>query len=155
MSARTDPDHPSTASDGGRHPGLKQLERLVGTWKMSGETQGEIRYEWFPGKHFLIARGRIDQLGKITEHIEIIGYDKPMGAEKPSDVLTSRLYTNSGDTLVYTHEIDDKTPELALTLLESYRARYRPVAAAAGMADEFDAAGALKVVEEKVGTGST
>jgi len=48
-----------------------------------------------------------------------------------------------------------KTPELALGLLESYRERYRPVAAAAGMVDEFDAAGSLKVVEDRVGTSST
>jgi hypothetical protein len=48
-----------------------------------------------------------------------------------------------------------KTPELALEMLESYRERYRPVAAAAGMAKEFDAAGRLKVVEDRVGPGST
>jgi hypothetical protein len=48
-----------------------------------------------------------------------------------------------------------KTPKLALELLESYRKRYRPVAAAAGMVHEFDAAGPLKVVEDRVGTGST
>ena len=33
-----------------------------------------------------------------------------------------------------------KTAELALETLESYRERYRPVAALAGMAEEFDAA---------------
>jgi hypothetical protein len=48
-----------------------------------------------------------------------------------------------------------KTPELALEVLESYRARYRPIAVAAGMADEFDAAGPLRVVEDRVGPGST
>ena len=48
-----------------------------------------------------------------------------------------------------------KTPELALELLESYRERYRPVAVAARMADEFDTAGTLNVVEDRVGTGST
>jgi hypothetical protein len=47
-----------------------------------------------------------------------------------------------------------KTPELALEMLESYRERYRPIAVAAGMAKEFDAAGRLKVVEDRVGTGS-
>jgi hypothetical protein len=92
-----------------RHPGLKHLERLVGRWKISGGTNGELSYEWLPGRHFLMARGRIDQFGQLTEHVEIIGYDKPLGAEKPSDVLTSRLYTNNGDTLSYTHEVDDKT----------------------------------------------
>jgi hypothetical protein len=48
-----------------------------------------------------------------------------------------------------------KTPELALELLQSYRERYRPVAVEAQVADEFDAAGPLDVVEDRVGTGST
>ena len=48
-----------------------------------------------------------------------------------------------------------KSPELALELLESYRQRYRPVTDLAAMTREFDAAGSLEVVEDKVGTGST
>jgi hypothetical protein len=48
-----------------------------------------------------------------------------------------------------------KTPEAALEVLESYRARYRAVAVAAGLADEFDGAGPLDVTEDKVGPGST
>ena len=48
-----------------------------------------------------------------------------------------------------------KTPDLAVEMLESYRERYRPVAELAGMADEFDSAGPLEIVEEKVGTAST
>ena len=48
-----------------------------------------------------------------------------------------------------------KTAELALETLEAYRDRYRPVAKLAGMWKEFDAAGPLKVVEDRVGTGST
>src|SRR5512141_898895 len=48
-----------------------------------------------------------------------------------------------------------KTAELAVEKLEAYRARYRPVASLAGMAPEFDAAGPLEVVEDRVGTGST
>jgi len=48
-----------------------------------------------------------------------------------------------------------KTAELALEALEAYRERYRPVATLAKMSREFDAAGRLKVVEDKVGTGST
>jgi len=47
-----------------------------------------------------------------------------------------------------------KTPELALETLETYRARYRPVASLAGMASEFDASGPLEIVEDRVGTGS-
>jgi hypothetical protein len=48
-----------------------------------------------------------------------------------------------------------KTSEEALATFESYRERYRPVAVLAGMGAEFDSAGAVDVVEEKVGTGST
>src|SRR5438270_4874071 len=48
-----------------------------------------------------------------------------------------------------------KTPDLALAALESYRERYRPIAVAAGHAAQFDAAGRLKVIEDRVGTGST
>ena len=44
--------------------------------------------------------------------------------------------------------------EQALETLEWYRERYRPIAALAGMAEEFAAAGPLEVVEDKVGTPS-
>ena len=47
-----------------------------------------------------------------------------------------------------------KSAELALETLESYRQRYRKVADLAGMAADFDAAGQLEIVEDKVGTGS-
>jgi hypothetical protein len=48
-----------------------------------------------------------------------------------------------------------KTPELAVETLEAYRERYRPVAQLAGLAREFDAAGPVEIVEDRVGTGST
>jgi hypothetical protein len=90
-----------------RNPGLKALNKLVGTWTVSGETDGELSYEWMEGGFFLIARGDTKQNGQRTRHIEIIGYDHEVAAE-PADVMTSRLYTDRGDTLSYTHEVDDK-----------------------------------------------
>ncbi|MBA3780140.1 MAG: hypothetical protein H0X16_12745, partial [Chloroflexi bacterium] len=48
-----------------------------------------------------------------------------------------------------------KSAELALETLESYRERYRPIADLAGLEREFDTAGQLEIIEEKVGTGST
>ena len=48
-----------------------------------------------------------------------------------------------------------KSPELALETLESYRERYRSVASLAGMARDFDAAGPLEIVEDRIGPGST
>jgi hypothetical protein len=48
-----------------------------------------------------------------------------------------------------------KTTDRALETLGAYRDRYRPVAVLAGLDGEFDRDGALEVVEDKVGTGST
>ncbi len=48
-----------------------------------------------------------------------------------------------------------KSEDDAIATLEAYRERYRPVAVLAGLASEFNAAGALDVVDRYVGTGST
>ena len=48
-----------------------------------------------------------------------------------------------------------RSPDEAVATLESYRGRYRPVAVQARMGAEFDRAGRLKIVEDKVGTPST
>jgi hypothetical protein len=48
-----------------------------------------------------------------------------------------------------------KTSEVAMETLESYRERYRPITALAGMDAEFTAGGPLEIVEDKVGTPST
>jgi len=89
-----------------RNPGLKALDKLVGTWKVSGDAKGELSYEWMDGGFFLIARGDTEQGGQRTKHTEIIGYDHEAGGA-PSDVMTSRLYSDRGDTLSYTHEVDE------------------------------------------------
>jgi hypothetical protein len=108
--ARTTQNDPSAQTEQSevptRNPGLRALDKLVGTWKVSGEAAGQMTYEWMEGGFFLIARGDTEQGGKRTKHIEIIGYDHEAGAA-PAEVLTSRLYTDKGDTLSYTHEVDD------------------------------------------------
>jgi hypothetical protein len=47
-----------------------------------------------------------------------------------------------------------KTADDALETFAAYRERYRPIAVRAGLADEFDDAGELDVVEDREGTGS-
>ena len=46
-----------------------------------------------------------------------------------------------------------KIEDAAMALLAEYRPRYAPVAARAGLGDEFDAAGELEIVERLPGTG--
>ena len=48
-----------------------------------------------------------------------------------------------------------KTAADAISTLASYRDRYRPIAVAAGLGDEFDGAGDLEMIVDRVGTGST
>ena len=97
---------PQPAQPASRNPGLKALQKLVGNWKVSGETKGRLTYQWIEGGYFLLARGDTEQGGRRTRHIEIIGYDHEPG-RAPSEVMTSRLYTDAGDTLSYTHEVDE------------------------------------------------
>lgn len=47
-----------------------------------------------------------------------------------------------------------KTADGALETLATYRERYRPIAVRAGLGQAFDEAGALDLVEDRVGTGS-
>ncbi len=47
-----------------------------------------------------------------------------------------------------------KTSEGAVEALETYRPRYRPIAALAGLAREFDRSGPLEIVADEVGVGS-
>ncbi|WP_027344647.1 hypothetical protein [Hamadaea tsunoensis] len=48
-----------------------------------------------------------------------------------------------------------KTPEGALERFAAYRGRYRPIAVRSGLAEEFDVATAIDIVEDRVGAGST
>jgi hypothetical protein len=88
---------------------LKALgDRLVGTWKVSGETEGETTWEWMEGGFFLIQRGWTRREGVEHEYLQVIGYDRMPGAE-PADAISGRLYTSQGDTLAYVCELEGDT----------------------------------------------
>lgn len=89
-------------------PDLKTLDRLVGTWKTSGGAEGKTRYEWMDGGFFLIQHVDLEQDGEKIKGIEIIGHERPFGAE-PSKEIRSRFYANTGDTLDYVYELDADT----------------------------------------------
>jgi hypothetical protein len=87
------------------NPDLKNLDRLVGTWEMSGEVQGQVTFEWMEGGFFLIQHVDLEQHGQRIKGIEIIGHERPFGAE-PSEEIKSRFYSNMGDTLDYVYELE-------------------------------------------------
>ena len=90
------------------HPDLKSLEKLVGTWVLSGETDGTATYEWMEGGFFLIQRVDFAHGGHRITGLEIIGHLRPFG-EEPSADIKSRFYSSSGDTLDYVYELEGNT----------------------------------------------
>jgi hypothetical protein len=90
------------------NPDLKSLERLVGTWKVSGGTQGEVRYEWMEGGFFLIQHVDMESDGRPIKGIEVIGHLQLFG-EEPSEEIKSRYYGSTGETLDYVYEMEGNT----------------------------------------------
>jgi len=86
------------------NPDLKSLDRLVGTWKVSGGVQGQVRYEWMEGGFFLMQHFDFDHDGRKVKGIEIIGHEQPFGAE-PSADIKSRIYDTEGNTFDYVYEL--------------------------------------------------
>jgi hypothetical protein len=89
-------------------PDLKNMDRLVGTWEMSGEVQGKVAFEWMEGAFFLIQHVDLEHHGHKIKGIEIIGHERPFGSE-PSETIKSRFYSNTGDTLDYVYELEGDT----------------------------------------------
>ena len=79
-------------------PDLKSLDRLVGTWNVSGpEIHGQIKFEWMEGGFFLIQHIDFEHSGRKIKGMEIIGHLQPFG-EEPSQDIKSRYYDTVGST---------------------------------------------------------
>ncbi len=90
------------------NPDLRNLDRLVGAWEMSGEAQGRVAFEWMEGGFFLMQRVDLGQGGQRIMGVEIIGHERQFGSE-PSEDIKSRFYSNTGDTLDYVYELERDT----------------------------------------------
>ncbi len=87
-----------------RDVGLEHLGRLVGSWRLSGGLHGQIRFEWTQGRHFLVQHIELDGL----RGIEIIGRERPIGAE-PSDDIHARFFGDNGETYDHVYELEGDT----------------------------------------------
>lgn len=106
-------DAAPTRPPAGPNPDLKALDRLVGTWTVTGEAEGTVTYEWTEGGFFLLQHV---ELGG-SRGLEIIGHEQKYG-EGPSADIRSRYYGFSeGETLEYTYEIAGDT----LTIWSGWR----------------------------------
>lgn len=86
------------------NPDLKNLDRLVGTWKITGGAEGQTVYEWMEGGFFLIQRVDFGE----SKGIEMIGHEQKYGQE-PSPEIKSRYYGTSGSTFDYVYEVQGDT----------------------------------------------
>lgn len=81
------------------------LDRLVGEWTVTGGAEGVVRYEWMPGRHFLLQHVELEQFGEQITGLEVIGHLRPFGRPAGTD-LASRFYDSLGNTLDYTYELE-------------------------------------------------
>ena len=96
-------NHPTETTD---QPALdlQALKRLVGTWQLSGDTEGALTYEWLEGGFFLVQRFDFILFGHPVKGMEVIGHLRPFG-EGPSPDIRSRVYSSLGETLDYVYEL--------------------------------------------------
>ena len=91
------------------NPDLRSLDRLVGTWQVSGEAQGQIRYEWSEGGFFLMQHFDLVHGGRKIRGIEVIGHLHGL-VEDPGKEIRTRVYSFlDGLTLDYVYELEDDT----------------------------------------------
>lgn len=86
---------------------VRRLDRLVGTWTVTGGVTGTVTYEWL-NDHFLTQRVDLEHDGNHITGLEVIGHLRPFGQEPGADVV-SRYYGSDGSTLDYVYELVDDT----------------------------------------------
>ena len=91
------------------NPDLKSLDRLVGTWNVSGpDIHGQVRFEWMEGGFFLLQHVDFVHGGNHIKGLEIIGHLQPFGAESSAEIW-SRYYDTMGSTFDYVYELEGDT----------------------------------------------
>lgn len=86
--------------------GLRALDRLVGTWRVTGGAEGTVTYRWLDGGFFLIQDVEMRHAGEEVKGMEVIGRERPFGAEQPGEDIKSRFYDSAGNTFDYVYEMD-------------------------------------------------
>lgn len=87
------------------NPDLKSLDRLVGTWEVSGDTEGTVTYEWVEGGFFLFQHV---ELGG-NKGLEVIGHEQRFGEASSQDIRSRYYGFSEGETLDYTYELEGDT----------------------------------------------
>ncbi len=90
-------------------PALKRLDRLVGTWQVSGqEIDGQVTFEWLEGGFFFAQHFDLDHNGHKIKGIELIGYGRNWDGTSSQD-CTSHMFDNEGNAFTYTWDVSEDT----------------------------------------------
>ena len=71
---------------------LMSLDRMIGTWKVTGGIEGTQTFERTEGGFFIIHHFDFDQGGQKMKGMEVIGHQQQPGGE-PTAEIKSRLYS--------------------------------------------------------------
>ncbi|MER6916922.1 hypothetical protein ABT354_35200 [Streptomyces sp. NPDC000594] len=100
----------TTAPAGGPAPladrEVSALNRLVGTWRVSGGAEGTVTFRWLAGGHFLVQDIDLVQNDRRVIGVEMIGRLKPFGAAEAGPDILSRFYDDQGHTFDYVYDPD-------------------------------------------------
>ena len=94
------------------NPDLKSLDKLVGTWSISGEAHGQIRFEWMEGGFFLIQHVDLEYGGRRIKGMEVIGHLRRLGEESSKEIRSRFYSSNDGLTLDYVYQLVGDTLEI-------------------------------------------
>ena len=89
---------------GAPNPALRELDRLLGRWAVSGPTvEGHVEYEWMEGGYFLIQDVDITAFGRRIKGVEYIGFDED------TQSLRSHFMDDHGSNFTYTWDLEGDT----------------------------------------------
>jgi len=80
------------------HPSLRQVEPLVGEWRLANQEagiRGLTNFEWLKGQRFLVQRWTV-------EHVEIPDGVAIIGADTSRDSFVQHHFDSRGVRLTYT-----------------------------------------------------
>ena len=80
----------------------------MGIWKVSGDAEGTVRFEWMKGSFFLVQHIDLENYAQSVKGLEVIGHLWPFG-EAASEDIKSRFYDSMSNTFDYVYEADSDT----------------------------------------------
>lgn len=87
---------------------LKLGKKLIGSWRVSGDAKGKIKFRWLHEGTFLIQDFDLTVFGRRVEGVEIIGRLKRPNQEVSQEIWSRAYIFTGGETFDYVYELKDR-----------------------------------------------